>query len=309
MEKNKIESRALYRVYGITEWNEKCSILSNDEKLQVLKDLKSGEFSPITKVVMLPFPKFIKEYYIRFYLDDMSFYKRLPELDRIFDKKSFIDNPSIGYILYLIPDCYLRVINQYIKDPRCDGRNIFNKSDKYKSYRDLCELLNRNLEDFGKGELAYTKARLVRYIHIMSYVDAKEAEALQLKGFTFKVDNQYRGFDMLEKLNSLNPLIRHYLIEYLGLNGAYSSLLDITNESKIATIPAIFDDKFLRNLAGSLGEFRNTLGYIDREYRPGEHIDYNYKSKYYKQFKLVELNYLKKQLEQQEQELKENKRV
>ena len=289
------ESRLLFEQFNITEWETKCVILSPDEKKQVLKDLTTGEYSPITKLVMLPFPTFIKEYYLRFYIDDMSFYKRIPALDKYFSKENLQSDGRIGYLLYLLPTYILKDLNTCIKFPRNDASNLFRCASKDYSFQSIAELLETSPDCYLNSPYA-NRETISRYIHIMSYINKEEAERLGLQNYTFYTNGEYRGFDIKEKLESLNPFIRNVIIDFIGLKGEYFNKTELLKKYEINAIASIIDDDFLNNLARSLGEFRNTIGYIDRDYRENEHREYLYKNKYNKIFTSIELSYVKRQL-------------
>jgi hypothetical protein len=103
-----------------------------------------------------------------------------------------------------------------------------------------------------------------RYVYIMQYVDAKEAERLGLKGLNFYSNGEYKGFDLEGKLNSLNDSGRIVLAKFLGLYGAKrrnkTQVAKDLNWEAATNAIANFVDFVLPNLTLSTGAFQNALG-------------------------------------------------
>lgn len=260
--------KMLFKEYGISEWDEKCIILSDDEKISILNAIKNRENNLLVDMVRLPYPKFITEY-IRLYRSILD--KREA---KIIGLQEYLEQESekyydLGYKLYVMPTRLVKIIVKYIKNPTESVSQIIGTSNHGFTIMDIILFLSQPLEaclkSFGNQDL--NKTVLKKYLHIMSYVDKEEAEKLGLTSFTFKKYNKYRGFDMDEKLEALNPLIRYILAENLGLNGKYMTLNEIEKELKINHIlTELFTNDFYLALSRSAGEFKNFIRLVEKDY-------------------------------------------
>jgi hypothetical protein len=89
-----------YRKYGISEWNEKTLILTDEERSVVTSDLEEGNLNPLIDIVKLPFPQFVTAYYSRF-----------P------NKPVELNDPAFGYKLYLLTERGISYHAELLRNP------------------------------------------------------------------------------------------------------------------------------------------------------------------------------------------------
>ena len=137
MKKEKVNAEAisigLYREHDISEWQEKCLILSKAEQTQVLKDLKEGITSNLVEFVKLPFPKFVETYF-----------KQFPGSD------FYLSDPTFGYRLYIMKEHYIRYISEVIKNPNETISNIAERTKISIDKRELNEMLTTPYENLPR---------------------------------------------------------------------------------------------------------------------------------------------------------------
>ena len=292
--------KLLFKEYGIGEWNEKSILLSNEEKIYILNSLKNGEYNMLVELIKLPYPRFVCEYIKLYRSSILSRKDSVKELDDyllLFSDKS----SDLGYRLYLMPTMLVRLIMNYIKYPNISASKVLKVNNHIFSYQDVFYYLKKPLEEFYKqlNVHDFNKAQLRKYIHIMSYIDANEAEKLGLETFTFKRFGEYHGFDLAEKMDALNPLIKYIVAESLGLYGEYKSVNDLEKELNVTSkgLLDLLSDSFYLSLSKSSGEFKNYVRLIDRKYEPDERREYASKSVFKKVSDKIETsfvsNYLK----------------
>ena len=285
MEKKNL-GRLLLNEYGISEWEEKCALLSREEQTCILNSLRDGEYNILVDLVKLPYPSFANEY-IKLYRDKIKSRKieAIEELQQYLLQESKI-YADLGYKLYVMPVRLVKMLGEYIRNPERSIYSIKNSDSQDLNFNDIMSYLNTPLENVYKARFTKNQIRnaVKRYIHVMSYVDAKEAENLELSGYTFKRFNQYQGFGMDEKLQALNPLIRHIVMENLGFNGSYVSATQIASDLNIydEQLTDLFTDEFYYALTKSPGEFKNFIKLLDRKYEEGERRAYALKSPFKK---------------------------
>ena len=259
------QSISLYRNHNISEWREKCLILSESEKQAVLHDLQEGIDSPLVELVKMPFPKFAEVYYRRFE-----------------GAKKYLEIPDFGYKLYIMRDSSLRMINAIIKNPKATRYSLEKESHiSFSSYNlgEIRELLETPLEQIPRidGSSIIKTNYELKLIYIMQYIDKEEAEMLRLSGFTFYKNGEYRGFDLEGKLNSLNECARLIICRTLGLYGGYKkSSTEISSEINISKERILKLLNFvLPSFSKSTGVLRNKIGYIDKPYENEETREYS----------------------------------
>lgn len=293
----------LYKACGISEWDEKRLFLSEEEQVEVLNSIKKGELTDLVKWVIMPYPKFVVEFFRK--------NSDLLEKRRNHDKRvdSYIsgdalNNNELGYKLYLLSESQIRTLIKYVKYPELPLSSMSATDTSYETNTILSRLALSLEKSYILDSMSVlSRVNLKKYIHIMSYIDAKEAEKLGLTSFTFYSQGEYRGFDIENKLKSVNPLIRHILIRYLGLDGAFYTTTEISEELgvSISSLDTLLDIDFLLSLTKSCGEFRNSIKYLDKEYAPNERKEYAYvyttkpigKKPYSLVAEALELKYLK----------------
>ncbi len=256
------QSILLYRNHNISEWREKCLILSDTEKQAILHDLEEGIDSPLVELVKMPFPKFAEIYYRRFE-----------------GAKKYLDIPGFGYKLYIMRDSSLKMINAIIKNPKATCDSLVKKLHTSYDSKETIELLETPLEQISKLNCSNRSKTSyeIKLAYIMQYIDKEEAERLKLSGFTFYKNGEYRGFDLEGKLDSLNECVRIIICRTLGLYGGYKkSGSEIATELKIPSGKVnTLINYVLPSFSKSTGELRNKIGYIDRPYESGESREYS----------------------------------
>ena len=287
--------KVLFQEYGISEWEEKCLLLSDSEAIGVLNALRNGEYNILVELVRLPYPQFACEY-IKLFRDKLD--SRSEKLAGLHEYLLQFDDryKDLGYKLYIMPPRILGCIVNYIKHPEKSIVECFGCMKDSINTIDILLHLKKPLDETYKTLYSHTfnKEVIKRYIHIMSYVDAHEAEKLGLESFTFKRFNDYRGFDMEEKLKALNPLIRHITMENLGFNGSYVPAYEIEANLNITSryLSYLLTDEFYLALTKSAGEFKNYLKLIDKKYKDDERREYACKSSFKKISDKIESSFM-----------------
>lgn len=282
MKKEKVNAEAisvgLYREHDISEWQEKCLILSKVEQSQVLKDLKEGITSNLVELVKLPFPKFVETYF-----------KQFPGSD------FYLSDPTFGYRLYIMKEHYIRYLGEVIKNPNETISNIAERTKISIDKRELNEMLTtpyENLPRIRVNREATTEIER-KYLYISQYIDALEAERMGLTGFTYFTQGTYRGFDLEGKLSSLNEAARIIICRYLGLYGYNrTSIREISNAygiptSRITTILNYLFDALYQPTES----LRSKIGYVPKDYGIDEFREYNRRD-YKEQDLAVQVRYI-----------------
>ncbi len=253
----------LYLESEISEWHEKCQILSREELIRVLKDLKEGRESELAKLILLPFPRFVELYFLPYS-----------------EVNNYFQDPSFPYKMYFLSDAALR---SFAERARKIIPKYTPKSRKTPhSYNDeLYFLQTTSLEDIPKT-VTYTKAKLytIKYIQMTRYIDVDEAERLNMRiAQSFWLDHSV-GFDLEGKLNLLNPTVKKIMIKYLGLCGEPIHSLDdlavlvgITNHKRSDLISELLDI-LLPKFSKSYEEFKSSIGYDETMQTPGNYREY-----------------------------------
>lgn len=293
----------LFRACGVSEWEEKRIYLTEEEQVEILNSLKKGEDTDLVRWVKLPYPKFATEF-LRKNQANLELRKSHNGYLESLISGDALNNDLIGYKLYMLTDSMVKIIVDYMTKPELLLSELTDNTSMYRMAAVTDKLAAPLEKSYIKSSGRIVgKEDLKKYIHIMSYIDSEEAKALGLESFTFYTNGEYRGFNIKEKLESLNPLIRHIFISYLGINGAYYSSKEICEKLNIseATLENLLNVDILLALSKSCGEFRNAIKYVNKEYKPNERIEYLYSynssiMKTNKQFaqlaERVEINYL-----------------
>ena len=311
MEKRQAASRDIcvsMKQIGISEWREKSLILTSEEQLEVYKSIRENVSTPLLEVVKLPYPKFVSEYYLRFYRDCLEIREKLNPIMAVqkFINADLLRNDlSLGYKMYLLPDYLLQFVDTYIKNPILTQRDFPSRYVSEACYLSLCDLVRTPLDESMRLsiQLGTNNEFIRRYIYIMQYVDAQEAEKMNLTTYTFLKQGVYRGFDLEKKVNSLNELERLALGMYLGFDGysknTTSTIAEYLNIAKDRFV-FLHTKDFLFALAKSAKEFQNAIGYIDNDYEKGERISYRFNSPYSLKARLFEANFVIRNIDSEE---------
>jgi len=235
----------------IKELREKCLLLSQEEKEKVLLDLNNGSNSELVELIKLPFPQFAYKY--------LSKFPNFKELN--------VDH-NFGYNLYLLTDGEIKAIASIAKGifSRGEARTYYNIDFSY-TYTFTKILLP--FKDFNP--LLYSQNLLwnniAKYIYIAQYIDAKEAKKLKMDSFTFYTNGEYRGFELEEKVASLNIGMRKIIENYIGLNetGTRMNRLDISEKLGVTQSAVLFTTKkVLPLLLKNTKEFQSQIGYYGK---------------------------------------------
>jgi len=194
---------ALYRDYEITEWREKCLILTKGEQKFVLNHLNDEE-DELMKMVKLPFPAFASKYFEK-YEDKFKEYPR-------------VIREQLGYNLYLLRDYQISTFATFMIDEK-----EIPAATKSTILKDAFEDLNISFDSPIKVDRSRTKwqEKMFKKIYISQYIDAKEAERMKLTDHAFNDHGEYRGYCLEEKLECLNGITKTIFKLLLGCDGYY----------------------------------------------------------------------------------------
>lgn len=261
------ESLSMFREFNISEWIQKSAVLSTREAASVKFSLENGIQDPLVKLVMLPFPQFITEY--------IKGWEKA---------KKYLEDPALGYKLYLLNTEQLVFFAMNIKgklDYVADSKIQSQYNKKMRSIHTTLQVpLGKYLVTAHTLNLIYLK----KMVHLSQYIDREEAIRLGLsKAEIFTADwlrtGIDRGYALEEKMMCLNPAARAAFIRLFGLHGYdYLSVKDIAEDldvpcSSLESITEIF----LNTALLTLGEFKNAIGLIDKEYEVEEYRRYSNK--------------------------------
>lgn len=266
------ENLRMLSQYGISEWREKCLVITLEEKTLIEETLDREGSIPFLEMIRKPFPKFVVEY-----------------LAANFDNLKYLKDPAIGYKLYLLSEAMLTFFFYKIRNPKISIKDINNFINNHTKKYDLDIELNKPLDQLVSESVNKKNKHPVKFIYLTQYIDREEARRLGLKKASqFDADfertgNDY-GYCLEEKMSLLNPAARTILANYLGLYG-----LDPLSINEIASKYSIpFGriktslDILLPSLLLTYGEFKNALGFIDKDYKDGEYRQYASRKAYKK---------------------------
>lgn len=245
----------MYRLFGISEWEEKCAILERYEKLCILKDLKEGKDTPLVALAKLPFPKFASIYF-----------RKYP------DATEYIKDPAFGYKLFILSNANKRRFKNIVEGfPSQHAKNT-----------ELKELiqdhLRMSLEELAK-KVSNNQKQFRSFIYITRYIDLEEAKNLGLsKASIFEADG-VDGYELFSKLSCLNTTTRIVMVKFLGLYGNSPHLInDIAEGLHLPkeTVSRIIK-MLLPCMSLTLGEFKNKLGFVEKDYEQNEYMEYRNK--------------------------------
>lgn len=259
--KSEFLASSLYRNFGITEWNEKKSVLTREEMIAVLKDLKEKKNSSLVRLLSMPFPLFAKEYF-RPYLEHS---------DRF---GNFYRDSAFGFKLYLLNEQSIEIFAEMARNPEMTYGQILarmsNPVDIADRVHEMKMIAVTPFEDLGKmtSSLKSKDNYRKRYLYLTQYIDLETAKTLGLSvSSVFEKDGVVKGFDLEGKLALLNPCMRWLVIYFLGLYGEKRCGL---KEIKARVFGREFDSTVLVNalkfIANSfdktLEEFKSIIGYV-----------------------------------------------
>lgn len=288
-------AKLLYDSYGITEWHEKCLILSTGEQKDVLKSLKYDAYNKMTEIVKLPFSKFIVEYYKHLGIGS-----------------EFIRDPEFGYKIYLAGESNMKALNYSIKYPEMTIARLYEEFGVRLDMDRIKYFLEMPFEKMVEMNNIFTRNHVFesRYVYISQYISAKDAEEMQLgskKRVTFKdLNGNYRSFDLNGKLAILNPGVRTIVEKTLGLYGlkpmTRTEISEVTGISASAISKVV--NLIIPELRKSTEEFKNKLGFLTQLYLEKGKKYYSYKP-FRELDRKIEKAFTKKPVQEETKELTE----
>ncbi len=246
------ENIKMYREYGISEWREKCLVLSDSERAVFLYDLQNGRQSDLVTLVSLPFPQFITVYCKRFHAAD-----------------PYTIYPDFGFKMYMLKDSTLRIWTRSLRDPKARLGDLKKEYKCVYDRKDFNDIIHTPFNEIPKvcGTPVKTISELdIKYAYISQYIDTQTALEMELPiGSVFEQEENPLGFDLQGKLKTLNPIARTIISRTLGLYG-----YDRTGARTIAKELKISEDKAQKCvsllfpvISRTLGDFKNKTGYLD----------------------------------------------
>lgn len=257
--------RGLYLQYGITEWHEKCQVLSSVEVISVLEDLKRGIDSPLVRMVKKPFPYFAKEYFEP-YMTNHSYY----------------GDPAFGYKLYLLDDTTLRYFAIKAREP---GISFLELRKRYKiGHSDELDLEIRELFMQKFDEVPFftsmsQRKRLVmqKYVYLTQYIDIFEASKMGMSIVADFIGYKTESYELEEKLNILNPASRLAIVLFLGLEGhrrhtqgEIQKVITLKSDEKLCLLL----NTFLSTAQRPFKAYASMIGFRDREENTDNMFEY-----------------------------------
>ena len=292
-------SVAMYREYGIAEWYEKCLVMTSVEKLEVLKNIRNGENSLLVQLVRLPFPHFVREYFERIYQQNEE--RRGIAV--------YLNDPAFGYKMYMLTEKMIERFSESLRSTLSGEAVALLKDFSSSSFREIMDnTLDQSLVTCDSG--IKSRGRLMKYVYLTQYITYDEALKMNLSiSKLFQKDREAGvmedGFELENKLDTLNPIARTIFARMIGLYGQkrmkrkeISTFLDVSVER----IGQLYDEIFSYFLR-TLGEFKNKLGFVERNYAPNDIRMYN--NKYFREIdlKLTIGHILKNMLSPEEQKV------
>lgn len=247
------ENMMMYRDFGVAEWREKSVVLGEDA-YEVQKYLKSGIETDMTKMVTLPFPDFVNQYFSRF-----------PSA------KSYTMDPGFGYKLYLMPIPSLDLFSEIIRAGAYARKTTIAKKKMIPHrYIEIVSDLGYDIENFIKNFRSTQNLKDIdfKFAYISQYIDTKKAHELGLSIATlFDADEDIRGYNIEGKLEMLNPVARIAVARSIGLYGHdRASIGQISKSLNVSdTYIKYFIDTLLPSLIRTTGEFINKIKPLEQE--------------------------------------------
>ena len=249
-------ARSLYLLYGITEWPAKSNILTNEERLQVLNDLRNGTNSRLSKLVKMPFPSFATEYFKDFSQAQMYF-----------------KDPTFAFKIYFLTENQLRIFSEYMRtvdEIEKQIKNSDDKKDEFNNTRDiniiLAELIMINFEIIVNDMSSVKRKRTskIKFLQLMSYIDIDIAKSMNLScARLFEITSETR-LDLEANLNLLNPAAKVMLILYIGLYGFKAhSMEEVSNIlfGKNTDLTTQLINFLIPRITKSTKEFSHSIGF------------------------------------------------
>lgn len=267
-EEEKNIQREMYTKYGIAEWFEKCLVLNDIERESIKSNLENGLNTALVALAKLPYPLFVRAYLSRF-----------PAAEH------YLSDPAFGYKLFLMSEPSTKILCETIRNPDITGAEL-EKKYKRKSFdrMEVSEFMNTPLDMLPKilSPDSNFKPIWLKYLYLTQYIDYEEAKKLGIS-FASVLERdrasgaQYDGYELEDKLKLLNPASRLIICKLLGLFGhTRMTIRDIVKEYGLADykVRTLFNELF-PSLLLTIGDFKNKVGYIEREYEPGEAKEYS----------------------------------
>lgn len=269
----------LYEKYGIADWNKKKLLLDDSEIHNLMLDLENKVESELVKTIKLPFPKFTSQY-----------------LSKFEDPENLTKTNGYEYVLFMLTDNQIKAVVQSIK-----GEETLTKASQDLSLKNYYDVIyNIITTPFNKFNpiinITVTNWTVKsKYIYLLQFIDQQEAERLNLTNHTFYAMEQYRGFELEEKLSLLNDAIKECVKTNIGLDN-FDLHLDRETTAKTCNLPKATVNRVLEIviplLLKSYGEMANALGYLGTKSENG--INEYSKENYRKLDIILETEYIKR---------------
>ncbi len=246
------ESIKMYREYGISEWREKCLVLSDVDRAIVISDLSDEVETELTKAVKLPFPDFARVY-----------------LSNFQEIQSYLKDPAFGYKLYLLADYNLKIWISKLRGPDIPIKELCNKYNCSYVKDELLAIMGTSLENVPKtilSPITLFNDNFLKFIYLTQYIDTSKALELGLSTSNFFIqDGTTKGYDLEGKMDILNPVARTIIARTLGLYGynraSSNRISEELNMSKQRIIK--LQHFIIPLLILPLGVFKQKLGFKD----------------------------------------------
>lgn len=261
MDEREKQSIFMYNTYGISEWIEKNILLSDEDKTRVLEDIKKDEPTDLLKIVKLPFPYFVNEYF-----KNSEFCRR------------HISDFGFGFKVYMLSNEQKERLSKL-----AHGLEIKKNNGYYALIELLDSFLSESLDDLSL--LKYHTDFDLKFIYLTQYIGVNEAIRLSLKQAPI-MDADGKAYEFDAKLDALNWKVREVVIHCIGLYGhPRKSIKEI---AAAAGLPIYYIKELLAELRPLLSlpynDFINKIGLIKSDYNIGEYR--LYKNAKYKEIDL-----------------------
>lgn len=267
---NEQDTRTLYLLYGVSEWPEKCQIMTASEKLEVLKDLKEGKNTPLAKLVKMPFPFFARQYFSQFPVAE-----------------GYFKYPAFAYKIYFMENSELRCFTEMMRNPHLTYKQLNELLRELYGYRivnyhnfNLEYISQMDLEDLSKtmSSTRKSKTHTLKFLQLTDYINREEAEKMSLSVADIFVKDGVEGYDLEYKLSILNPEARRILEQYLGIHGYRPHGIAELKKSTVVPTSETIDhliDTIVPKLYRSPKEFAHFIGFREEKQIPGNIFEYS----------------------------------
>ncbi len=257
MPNEEANTRSLYLLYGITEWPAKCNVLTNEERLQALNDLRNGTNSRLAELVKKPFPSFATEYFKDFA-----------------QAQEYFKDPAFAFKIYFLTESQLRFFSEYMRNSEITYEQIkklikenYGYTTAYGHIKNIVEEIRIiDLESLANtmSSIKHSRTKKIKFLQLMSYIDVDSVRSMNLSSARLFEITGETGLDLEANLNLLNPTARKILILYIGLYGFKShSIEEISNIvfGKDMVLTTNFINFLIPKMSKSTKELAHAIGF------------------------------------------------